>query len=45
MQQVKDAKGLIAGGTFSRASQLGKKIRQAREKGADPVAEAVLSYA
>ena len=39
--QVKDAKGLIAGGTLSKALQLGKKIRQAREQGADPVTEAV----
>jgi len=39
--QVKDAKGLMAGGTLSKALQVGKEIRQARETGADPVAEAV----
>ena len=42
---VKDAKELVGGGTLSRALKLGKKIQQAREKGTDPVAEAVLSYA
>jgi DUF917 family protein len=38
---MKQARGLLVAGTLSKAFHLGKVIREAREKGADPVAEAV----
>jgi DUF917 family protein len=38
---MKEARGLLAAGTLSKALLLGKVIREAREKGADPIAEAV----
>jgi len=38
---MKQAKRLLATGTLSKALRLGEVIREAREKGADPVAEAV----
>jgi len=38
--QVKQARGLIAAGTLSQAFRLGRAIREARDSGADPVAEA-----
>jgi len=43
--RLKDAKGLIGGGTLSKPLTLGKKTQQDREKGPDPVADAVVSYA
>jgi hypothetical protein len=42
---MKDAKGLMGGGTLSKALKLRDNIQQAREKSSDPVAEAVLSDA
>jgi hypothetical protein len=42
---MKDAKGLIGGGTLSKALKLGKMIQQARQGRGHPVAEAVSSYA
>jgi DUF917 family protein len=39
--QVKQARGLIAAGTLTQAFRLGRTIREARESGADPVAEAI----
>ncbi len=38
--QVKDAKGVAALDTLSKALHVGRVIREAREKGVDPVAEA-----
>ena len=38
---MKQARGLLVDGTLSKALHVGKVIREAREKGADPVAEAV----
>jgi DUF917 family protein len=38
---MKEARGLLAAGTLSRALRLGEVIREAREKGADPVEAAV----
>ena len=38
--QVRRAKGLMARGTLTKALRVGRAIREAREKGADPVAEA-----
>lgn len=40
LMQVKDVKQLLAGGTLTNALQVGQAIREAREKGVDPVAEA-----
>ena len=41
LMQVKEARELLAAGTLSKALQVGRVIREAREKGADPVWEAV----
>jgi DUF917 family protein len=41
LMQVKEAKKALAAGTLSKALQVGQAIREAREKGDDPVAEAV----
>ncbi len=41
LMQVKEAKELLAAGTLSTALHVGREIREAREKGADPVAAAV----
>jgi DUF917 family protein len=39
--QAKQARELMATGTLTRALRLGRTIREARESGADPVAEAI----
>jgi len=41
LMQVKEAKDVMAAGTLSKALHVGQVIREARERGADPVAEAV----
>ncbi len=41
LMQVKEVKGVLAAGTLTRALRVGQAIREAREKGADPVAAAV----
>ncbi len=41
LMQVKEAKDVMAAGTLSKALHVGRVIREARERGADPVAEAV----
>jgi DUF917 family protein len=41
LMQVKEAKKVLAAGTLSKALHVGQAIREAREKGADPVAKAV----
>ena len=41
LMQVKAAKDVMAAGTLSKALHVGQVIREARERGADPVAEAV----
>lgn len=38
--QIKDVKEVLAAGTLTKALQVGQVIREAREKGSDPVAEA-----
>jgi DUF917 family protein len=39
--QIRDVKEVLAGGTLSRALRVGQVIREAREKGGDPVAAAI----
>ncbi len=41
LMQVKQAKEVLAAGTLTTALHVGREIREAREKGADPVAAAV----
>jgi DUF917 family protein len=41
LMQVKEAREMLAAGTLSKALQVGEVIREAREKGADPVTQAV----
>jgi len=41
LMQIKDVKEVLAAGTLTKALHVGQVIREAREKGADPVAEAV----
>lgn len=41
LMRVKEVKEVLAAGTLTKALQVGQVIREAREKGADPVAEAV----
>lgn len=41
LMPVKEAKELLAAGTLTKALEVGRVIREAREKGAGPVAEAV----
>jgi DUF917 family protein len=41
LMQIKDVKEMLACGTLTEALHIGQAIREAREKGADPVAEAV----
>jgi len=41
LMQIKDVKKVLAAGTLTTALHVGQAIRQAREKGTDPVAEAV----
>ena len=41
LMPVKEARELLAAGTLTKALEVGRVIREAREKGADPVAEAV----
>lgn len=41
LMQIKDARKVLAAGTLTKALQVGQAIREAREKGPDPVAEAV----
>jgi hypothetical protein len=43
--RVNDAEGLLGGGMLSKALKLGWNVEPAREKRADPLAEAVLGYA
>ncbi len=40
LRQAKDIKQSLAGGTLTEALEVGRRIREAREKGLDPVAEA-----
>lgn len=39
--QIKDVKEVLAAGTLTQALKVGQAIREARQKGADPLAEAV----
>jgi len=41
LMQIKDVKEMLAAGTLTQALHVGQAIREARENGADPVAEAV----
>lgn len=41
LMQIKDVKQVVAAGTLSKALHVGQVIRDARDKGGDPVAEAV----
>ena len=41
LMQVKQARELLAAGTLTKALEVGTAIREARETGADPVAEAI----
>lgn len=41
LMQLKDARKVLAAGTLTKALQVGRAIRKAREKGFDPVGEAV----
>ena len=41
LMQIKDVKKVLAAGTLTKALHVGRVIREARERGADPVAEAV----
>jgi len=41
LMQIKDVKKVLATGTLTKAYRVGRVIREARESGADPVAEAV----
>jgi len=41
LMQIKDVKEVLAAGTLTKALQVGQAIREARQKGADPVAAAI----